>query len=341
MSLETKDLSIIVPVFNGELYLERCVDSIFQQDLKTDYFEVILIDDGSSDNSQNIIEKLISIHDNISYFKQTNKGPGAARNLGLKKAIGAYIYFIDCDDYLIKGALNYILKTAKSNKLDLLGFDSTPVFENTKSNELKAELQDSIETVLDIKSGCDFVVQHNFRNEVWWFVAKKEHIQNTNVTFPEGRMLEDVAYTAKLILKAKRIGYIPVKIHRYYRHSSSVLNKLEINHYKRLIRDYESAIFDYEGVYEISKKCPKKAINRIKARQESFVFFMITRVFKSKIEYKTLFKTLKKIESIHAYPMRNFIGKDYHSFQLKLLTQIYNNRTLLWISFKLYRLLRG
>ena len=88
-------LSIIIPVFNGEKYIERCVKSVFDQGLDVKKFEVLLIDDGSSDNSVLIIKNLVRNHKNINFLQQANKGPGAARNLGMKEAIGDYIYFID------------------------------------------------------------------------------------------------------------------------------------------------------------------------------------------------------------------------------------------------------
>lgn len=332
-------LSIIIPVFNGEKYIERCVKSVFDQGLDVKKFEILLIDDGSSDNSMLIIKKLVRNHTNINFLQQANKGPGAARNLGMKEATGDYIYFIDCDDYLIRGAFNNILELAQSNDLDVLGFGSKAVFDDQDyENETKFNFK--IENPLDIQNGCNFIAHHNFQNEVWWYLTKRAYIEKTELTFPEGRMLEDVAFTAKLLIQAKKISYIPFKIHCYFRHSESILTISEPTHYQKLIDDYEKAVFDYEKVITLVKNCSEAAINRVKTRQQSFVFFMIMRFFKSKGSYTELHKSLKRFEEINAYPLYRFIGKDYNSFQLKLMTFICNHKILLRFSFHTFRLLK-
>ena len=332
-------LSIIIPVFNGEKYIERCVKSVFDQGLDAKNFEILLIDDGSSDSSVLIIKNLVRNHTNINFLQQANKGPGAARNLGMKEATGDYIYFIDCDDYLIRGAFNNILELAQNNDLDVLGFGSKAVFDDQDNkNETKFNLK--IKNPPDILNGCDFIAHHNFQNEVWWYLTKRDYVEKAELTFPEGRMLEDVAFTAKLLILAKKISYIPFKIHCYFRHSESILSISESTHYQKLIDDYEKAVYDYEKVIPLVENCSESAINRVKTRQQSLVFFMIIRFFKSKGSYTKLHKSLKRLEEINAYPLYQFIGKDYNSFQLKLMTFIFNHKILLRFSFHTFRLLK-
>ena len=92
-------LSIIIPVYNAEDYLRRCIDSVFKQGLNDNELEVIIIDDGSQDKSYDIALAIVSEHENIFVCTQRNSGQAAARNVGLEKAKGKYVMFVDSDDY--------------------------------------------------------------------------------------------------------------------------------------------------------------------------------------------------------------------------------------------------
>ncbi len=112
-------LSIIIPIYNSEIYLQRCLDSLVSQTDKN--FEVILIDDGSTDDSANICEHYCSSNYNFKYFHQKNAGPSAARNLGIKYAKGEFISFIDSDDFV---SSSYVEKILRNMNCDILFFSS-------------------------------------------------------------------------------------------------------------------------------------------------------------------------------------------------------------------------
>lgn len=111
-------ISIIVPVFNTELYLERCINSIISQNIIE--IQIILIDDGSTDNSKMICEKFASIDDRVNYFRIENSGPSFARNFGVDKATGKYIMFVDSDDWLENGACSSLFQAAEDNNADFV-----------------------------------------------------------------------------------------------------------------------------------------------------------------------------------------------------------------------------
>ena len=114
-----KDISIIVPIYNAEKYLNKCIDSIINQSKKE--LEIILINDGSTDNSENIIKKYDDKR--IKYFKNKNQGIGKTRNFGIKKATGKYIMFLDSDDYLDKDACKYLFNKIEKENLDIVVCD--------------------------------------------------------------------------------------------------------------------------------------------------------------------------------------------------------------------------
>ena len=111
-------ISFIIPVYNGEKYLRECLDSILGQSFRD--MEVIMVNDGSLDHSQEIMEEYATKDQRIRVFSQKNKGVSAARNLGLDRAKGEYIFFLDCDDILLEGAVEVIYRKAVETEADLV-----------------------------------------------------------------------------------------------------------------------------------------------------------------------------------------------------------------------------
>ena len=115
-------LSIIIPMYNASQHIERCINSIYHQGLNVNEFEVIVINDGSTDNSLEIVKDYFTSYKNIRFFSQKNSGQGAARNLGIKHATGEYILFLDSDDFLLPQSINKILAIVKHVSCDVINF---------------------------------------------------------------------------------------------------------------------------------------------------------------------------------------------------------------------------
>lgn len=113
-------LSIIVPVYNVEPYVERCLRSLINQDIPSDEYEIIVVNDGSPDNSRDIVVKLQQETGNIILIDQENQGVSVARNIGLAHANGSYALFVDADDYVVENSLQLFLQFAESKKLEIL-----------------------------------------------------------------------------------------------------------------------------------------------------------------------------------------------------------------------------
>ena len=123
-------LSIIVPVYNVERYIPMCLESIVLQSLED--YEVILVNDGSTDSSREICDKFAAEHKEFRVIHQGNEGVSAARNKGIAEAQGEYILFLDSDDFLVPQSIGPLLSIAKNNNLDVLGFGYKTVPEDTK-----------------------------------------------------------------------------------------------------------------------------------------------------------------------------------------------------------------
>ena len=328
-------LSIIIPLFNSEIYLPICMDSVLRQDLDPDLYEVIIINDGSTDNSLKVANSYAERYHNISVVTKTNGGVGSARNEGLTLAKGDYIYFIDPDDYLADAVLPILLKTADDNNLDILTFASKSVeygkLLNLHSIDKNVELS-------EITSGINYISNYKFQNEVWWYLIKRSFIEETELKFIEDRWMEDAILTAQLFTRAQKMATFPLDAHRHVIISSSAMKSKEPIHYLKVIDDnrnaamvFESMIADLE-VKEVNKAC----IKRLRTRQQSFVFFMMVRMLKSTISLKNVKVSLDELSGTNAYPLTDFAGIDYQGFKYKLLTMLFNKKPVFYLLFRIF-----
>lgn len=131
-------LSIIVPVYNGDTYLAECLDSLLCQGVSEEEYEVLLIDDGSTDETGSILAAYCAAHANFRRFAQNHLGVSAARNLGLREAKGDYVWFVDADDFIRDNALSMLQEFAATDHYDRILFDAYHFFESLTAEETEA-----------------------------------------------------------------------------------------------------------------------------------------------------------------------------------------------------------
>lgn len=204
------DISIIVPVYNAEKYLKKCLDSLVNQTKKE--LEFILINDGSTDKSEEIIKTYKDKR--IKYFKNKNQGIGKTRNFGIEKATGKYIMFLDSDDYFSNDACEILYKTAEKEKADLIVFDYYRV-EKENLNEVKIESFNAT----NIKDDPNLLLKINLGpcNKIY----KSDLIKNNDIKFEENLKYEDTLFVVKAIYKAKKIMKLNKFLHYYMIHEKS------------------------------------------------------------------------------------------------------------------------
>lgn len=202
-----KNLSILVPAYNVENYIEECIDSLL--DLDTNY-EIIIINDGSTDNTKQILQKYKKIK-YIKIINQENMGIAHTRNNLLKNATGKYIFFIDSDDYINKEKFNELLK--KVNNQDLILFNYN-IFNN---NNKKVKKNIFNENFINIKKNKDFFFKLiSKRNDLylWTFLIKRELITKSNINFLP-YLFEDLQFLINVIYYSKTIEFINLDIVNY------------------------------------------------------------------------------------------------------------------------------
>lgn len=228
-------VSVIIPVYNTDEYIEEAIRSIMNQTLSE--LEIIIVNDGSTDNSLQIITHLQSIDKRIFVYSQKNAGQAAARNNGLRYATGEYIYFMDSDDILLEDTLKVCYEKCTSDHLDFAFFDADNFSDSNITLPLSYDRKGKIST--DIKTGLESlneqVDKSQYRVPVWLYFINKDFLTSINLNFFVGLKYEDQIFTAKLFVFAKKVAYISETFfHRRLRPGSIMTTQYSL----RSVHDY-------------------------------------------------------------------------------------------------------
>lgn len=218
--------SIIVPVYNTEKYLKRCLDSISKQSF-TDY-EVIIVNDGSTDNSSNIISKYP-----YKVINQENQGLSMARNNGVKSSSGDYLIFLDSDDYIEKDLLKEINESL-SNNPDLVRFQIKEVFDNKDEINYKEEPFENKDGVEAFK----LITNYHFVENAWAYAVKREYYLKEKFSFKKGTYHEDFGLIPLVIIKSKVVNSIDYVGYCYYQRDGSIMNSSDYAKTEKKVKDF-------------------------------------------------------------------------------------------------------
>lgn len=208
-------LSIIIPVYNCEKYIEECLCSIVKQDISTDDYEILCINDGSSDNSGEIIYKYTKSTTNLIYKEQINKGVSAARNLGLRSAQGKYIWFVDADDIVAPNCFSKLKTIGQKNDFDRIQVASY-VFINELSSEEKVMAYKG-----QLKSNYPYKEVMVTRT-----LYKKEYLIKNNISFLEGVDYgEDGVFNYQSLIHSPQTYESSIVAYYYRKHNNSLTGK--------------------------------------------------------------------------------------------------------------------
>lgn len=323
-------LSIIVPTYNVERFIANCLDSLLDQDIPKEDYEILVINDGATDRSAEIAATYSDRYNNVILIHQENKGLSGARNTGIPLAKGKYTYFIDSDDYIAQNTLGLIISLLEDYQLDVLGIGvletgNLDIKESSNLHDIKA-------SELNVTDGITYIADNYYLNNAWWYFIKTDFLRTTELIFPEGRLVEDANFTAKLLVLAKRMAYIPLDFYRYYMRPNSIMRKTNIEHVKRLLGDYQRNVFEFDSQIDKLRTNEHRRIDecleRIEARQQSFAFFQLVKSIRYGLSRKEVEGTIKKYEEIEVYPIKKFLGKDYNKPIYKVLVPVLNNKAL-------------
>ena len=242
--MRSPKVSVIIPIYNVELYLRECLDSVVNQTLKD--IEIICVDDGSPDHSAEIAAEYVEKYDNVKLIHKENGGLSSARNAGLDVAQGEYVYFLDSDDYIIPETLEELYSKASANELDVIFFDAVPLFENEeirKKNISYTNYYTRKKSYPDVYTGQDIFVQMrtngDFRESVCLQFFRRDLLEKNHLRFLEGLTHEDLLFTFRCVMLAEKAG--AVNAYYYYRrvHEDTIMTK------PKAMRNVEGYIVSY------------------------------------------------------------------------------------------------
>lgn len=242
-------ITVIVPVYNVENYLEEAINSVISQTYKN--LEILIIDDGSTDNSSQICDKYAKKDIRIKVFHQTNKGLSGARNTGLKNATGKYIMFLDSDDKFEPQACETMYKFIERTKADYAIGNYINIDEDGSKWENPIFKKDTYkEFTLSIK---DYEKSFYIMNSaVWNKIFRKSFLDSLNITFVERLPAEDAIFTTTCFIKSKKVCYIPEVIYQYrQRYSNSISNSCSKKYFDGINKAYNIIYQNFKDNNEI------------------------------------------------------------------------------------------
>ena len=280
------DLSIIIPVCNVEQYIGSCLESIYRQGLKDENFEVIVVNDGSTDNSIKVVEDIQNRHHNILIIHQENAGPSVSRNAGMEKAIGKYVLFVDSDDLLMDKGLSILLQKALDTSADMVVADFMRLKDDEITSVYDSRLTDS--RVVD-KTGLDYYVEDydpGIGSFIWRILYKRAFLNENHIRLVPGVYYEDIPFLQECYLKARRVIGVHLLYYIYRIRQRSCTYSFTMKN----AMDYNTSIANSWRLTELDN-LPERVLNQQK--KNLYLFFnyavdCIIGVFRDPLERKQI-----------------------------------------------------
>lgn len=295
-------LSVIVPVYNVENYIQECISSILS--INIDDMEVIVVDDGSTDKS---IPKIKEIQDSrIKIISQKNKGLSGARNTGLDLAKGKYVYFIDSDDYIQSPeVILEMIDLAETNNLDcVMGNGYYYWDKNTKRKIYNGEKKPRNSIIEDIDDYIIHSLKNNYYQDmVWLNIYNRNILEKNKLKFSEGHYHEDIDWTTKILLNVTKIGYVDNEFYIYRQRQGSITKDT-----KKLLKLSKDKIYMAKEIYTLSSKLKNLELKNTLQGRASELYF--AGAISGRREDKNFLKnidTLKLNENLYNKKLRKWI----------------------------------
>lgn len=292
-----KKLSIIIPAYKVEGYIEKCIRSLENQDLAKDEYEIIVTNDGSPDRCREIVEGLQNEFSNIILINQENQGVSMARNNAIAKAQGEYILPIDPDDYVVPNVLASVYENAKSRNLDVL-YLAYEIFDREGNSVWETDYASKNDAIFDGVEGyfAPRSVEMKDPDRSWAVLYRLQMLNEHGINYPKNvPFLEDGLFLGKVFTVAKRVGFSSAKFYqRTIRQGSATNSKLLFS--KKAIDGFLLAVTDLMRFSQTIPSGTKQRglINHVMAK---FVFLPLSSCLKSNKfnEFTSIVKSLKDL----------------------------------------------
>lgn len=314
-----KKVSIIVPVYGVEKYIDKCLDSLVKQSLKE--IEVIVVNDGTKDNSQKIIDKYVKKYpDKIKSFIKENGGQGSARNYGLEKASGEYIGYVDSDDFIEKDMYKKLYNKAKEKDYDIVVCGNYNVSEDYQNKNVDAFISNYNSDLENIFFG---------KMAVWNKIYKRDILVKNKLEFKKKVWYEDLAFTLKAIINSNTFAFINEPLYDYLIRVGSTMNNSNVTRNLEILDAFDDILIyiKHNKKEEYLEKIEFLAIDHI-------YISAIVRVLKADADKNIKKETIEKLI--------NYMNKNFPNYKSnKYINTLSKNRKIIYklINMKMYSLI--
>ncbi|MBL4559851.1 MAG: glycosyltransferase [Labilibaculum sp.] len=302
-------LSIIIPVYNSASLVHLPLKSVLQQqDMCSSEYEVICINDGSTDESLTVLNDYVKKYSNVKVISQLNKGLGGARNTGIENAKGKYILFVDADDYIIENSLNFLYKKANDGALDILEFGAQGV-----KNNGSIVYCSTIKKETNILTGEAYIASIHYMNSACNKLYARQHLIKNKLLFLERVYIEDIEFNTRTFIQAKRVMAIPAIIGQFVQTEGSITRSTSYTNQLKMMEDMLIVIGTMHKYIQenISKKsCAYLNLNK---RISFLITSLLHRSLKEGRDIDVQKRIVNKLVEIELYPIKfstNSILKD-------------------------------
>lgn len=329
-------LSYIIPLYNTEAYIVRCLRSIIAQDLPEGGYEVIVVDDGSTDGGRELVEALAAEHPQVRLLSQTNAGVSAARNKALDAARGRFVQFVDSDDYLAEGMMQPLLQRAIDESLDVLVFNYNCV--DADGNDRPHDRDDNYPSTAAM-TGVDYLEHHSMTPYVWRFLVRRDYLNQGNWRFDTSLIVcEDGALIARFLLNAPRVAHDGSAPYNYASRGDSAMHNPDPEHLKqRIFSQVDAAVSIDEVIKHYESQTGLKAPASVAGVRNVYLYFSLTKAMTCGLVEEVVARMRRS--GLYPFPC---VGPEanYYGMKWKVIHRVMMNLPLWTFLSKVYRLIK-
>lgn len=318
--METPKVSIVVPIYNAEQYLQKCIDPLLRQGLKD--YELLLVNDGSTDSSLSICQSYADQYDHIKILNQINSGVCAARNFGIQSASGEWIVLVDSDDYLLDNGLATVISSVGDlSNYDVIQYKSSYDFWEKKPFSKDVTFRGG---------GHDLIKQTGFVSFCWLCLYRKEFLQKNQIAFNDKYIVgEDQLFVANVFLHNPRTAAVDTDIYRYVVHENSATTKRDVMHTKRCVDDYLNSFHDIM-LFAKELVTDMDTQNAMCKALEGKKMFGFTRILSADYDYHSFCNIRKLAVQYHFLPLKC----SNESLKNRIVTKLMNMSIRYYVCYK-------
>lgn len=320
-------LSVIIPAYNAEKILHKAFETAYLQDIDPVDFEVIIVDDGSSDSTFEVANKCALLKQNCTILQQENKGLGGARNSGIQAAKGEYICFLDADDFLISGSMGKLLALAEQMRLDVLEFGARGIRPNGQTLYVYTNESEKV------KNGLDYYQSIRYMNSACNKLYNRSFLLANQLFFLEQIFIEDYEFNTRVFTHAKRVYATSILGAEFVQSDNSITRNTDAAKRQKMITDIFQVIQIINKEYRASLKSENQFLNAFYLERLNFlVVTLFYQLFKMNSSLAQCIFWKKKLKEAQMWYVKETIY-DWKKNQFKFLL-IYFPLFLITVYFK-------